>query len=173
MTVLMPRAFSFSSRFEPRNLSGPPWRSHSPSRGINPGSITSAGVAWPLLPTKLYHTIAPAVRAASCRRLTLGIVAKHRGRVPQFAFIMSRMSRAVVEGASVTDLSSGRGGSFTVVQSSRISAAEDHAAKVIMSAPAIAAAQRNRVRTSDMIILPRFYLARPPDPLTFFVVPAE
>jgi nicotinamidase-related amidase len=30
----MPRAFSFSSRFEPRNLSGPPCRTHSPSRGI-------------------------------------------------------------------------------------------------------------------------------------------
>src|SRR6202049_1986309 len=59
----MPRAFSFSSRFEPRNLSGPFWRAHSPSRGMNPGSITSAGVGVPL-PTRLYQTIAPPVRTA-------------------------------------------------------------------------------------------------------------
>src|ERR1041384_4398981 len=32
ITVLMPRALSFSSRPEPRNLSGPRWATHSPSR---------------------------------------------------------------------------------------------------------------------------------------------
>src|SRR5438445_5811428 len=119
MTVLMPFAFSFSSRFEPRNLSGPPWRTHSPSRGIKPGSIKSAVLL------RLYHSITPAARAASYRRLTLGIVAMHLGRTPQFPFCMSRMSRAVVEGSRVTDLSSGRGGGFTVSQSLTISVAAD------------------------------------------------
>src|ERR1700674_5687903 len=159
MTVLMPRAFSFSSRFDPRNLSGPPWRAHSPSRGINPGSITSAGVAAPLLPTRLYHTIDPAVRAASCSRLTLGIVATQRGRAPHPAFIMSRMSKAVVEPSTVTALTSGRGGGFTVAQSSRISAAEDDTANTIMSAPAATAAPRNRVRMSN--IVPSFGFIEP------------
>src|SRR5258707_2545767 len=138
----MPRAFSFSSRFEPINLSGPFWRTHSPSFAINPGSITSAGVAVPLLPTKLYHTIAPALRAASFSRLTLGTVATQRGRAPQFAFIMSRISRAVVEPSSVTDLSSGGGGAFAVAQSSRISVAEDDAAKAIKIVTAATAAPR-------------------------------
>src|SRR5882672_11624036 len=151
MTVLMPRAFSFSSRFEPRNLSGPFWRAHSPSRGINPGSITSAGVALPSLPTRLYHTIAPAVRAAAWSRLTLGTVATQRGRAPQLAFIISRMRRAVVEPSSVTGLSSGAGGGFTVAQSLRISAVEDDAANAIMSTPAAAAAPRNRVRMSNIV----------------------
>src|ERR1700692_4955096 len=97
----------------------------------------------PLLPTKLYHTIAPAVRAASCSRLTVGTVATHRGRAPQLAFIMSRMSKAVVEPSSVTGLSSTGGGAFAVAQSSRISAAKDEAPKAIMIATAAAAALRN------------------------------
>src|ERR1700680_2750848 len=159
MTVLMPRAFSFSSRFEPRNLSGPFWRTHSPSRGMNPGSIMSAGVAMPLLPTKLYHTIAPAARAASFSRLTLGTVATQRGRAPQFAFIMSRMSRAVVEPSSVTGLSSGGGGAFAVAQSSRISAAKDDVANAIMIATAATAAPRNTVRGFN--ILPSLGLNHP------------
>src|ERR1700674_1897248 len=102
----------------------------------------SAGVALPSLPTRLYHTIAPAARAASWSRLTLGTVATQRGRAPQFIFIMSRMSRAVVEPSSVTGLSSGFGGSFTVAQSSRTSAAEDDAANAIRRTPAATAAQR-------------------------------
>src|SRR5438128_6574504 len=102
----------------------------------------SAGVGWPA-PTKLYHTIAPAARAASCSRLTLETVATQRGRAPQFCFIMSRMSRAVVEGSSVTALSSGFGGGFTVSQSLRISVAADDAANAMMSAAAAAAAPRH------------------------------
>src|SRR5258708_7445863 len=152
MTVLIPRAFSFSSRFEPINLSGPFWRTHSPSLAVNPGSIWSAVVAMPLLPTKLYHTIAPAVRAESWSRLTVGTVATQRGRAPQFAFIMSRMSRAVVEPSSVTGLSSGGGGAFAVAQSSRMSAAEDDAANAIMIVIAAAAAPRNRVRIFNIVL---------------------
>src|SRR6266851_5722722 len=148
----MPRAFNFSSKFEPINLSGPFWRTHSPSPGVNPGSITSPGVAMPLLPTRLYHTIAPAFRAASFSRLTLGTVVTQRGRAPQLAFIMSRMSRAVVEPSSVTGLSSGGGGAFAVAQSSRISEAKDDAANAIMIVIAAVAAPRNRVRIFNIVL---------------------
>src|SRR6202045_230529 len=111
----------------------------------------SAGVALPSLPTRLYHTIAPAARAASWSRLTVGTVATQRGRVPQFAFIMSRMSRAVVEPSSVTGLSSGGGGAFAVAQSSRISVAKDVAANAIMIVTTAAAAPRNRVLTLNIL----------------------
>src|SRR5258706_9748875 len=148
MTVLTPPALSVSSRLEPRNLSGPPCRAHSPSRGINPGSTISAGVAAPLLPIRLYHTIAFAARAASCSRLTLGIVAMQRGRTPQLDFIMSRMSRAVVEPSSVTGLTSGAGGGFTAAQSSKILAAEDEEGKTIMrGTPAAGVAPRAKKRS--------------------------
>src|ERR1700726_507248 len=109
----------------------------------------SAGVGVPF-PIMLYHTIAFAVRAASCRRLTLGTEATQRGRTPQLDFIMSRMSRAVVEPSRVTGLSSGSGGGFTAAQSSRISAAAVEAANAMMIAPATAAALRNKVRIFNM-----------------------
>src|ERR1700733_12370048 len=146
MTVLMPRAFSFPSRFEPRNLSGPFWRTHSPSRGIIPGSTASEGAE------RLYHTIAPALRAASSKRLTLGTEATQRGRMPHVpVFDMSRMRRAVVDPSTVTGLSSGRGGSFTVAQSSTISAAKDGAANAIISAAVVMAAPRSNVRMYNIV----------------------
>src|ERR1700674_600816 len=147
----MPFAFSFSSRFDPINLSGPFCRAHSPSRAVNAGSIWSAVVALPLLPTKLYHTINPALRASSYSRLMVGTVATHRGRAPQFVFIMSKMSRAVVEASTVTGLSSGGGGAFAVAQSSRISVAKDDAANARTIVTAAAAAPRNRVRMFNIV----------------------
>src|SRR5260370_8373572 len=94
-TVLIPRAFSFSSRFDPRNLSGPPWCAHSPSRGSNPGPIMSSGADFSPM---LYHSMAPAARAASCTRLTLGIVAMHLRPVLHAPPLdLSRTSTAVGE----------------------------------------------------------------------------
>src|SRR5580700_11920525 len=112
----------------------------------------SAGVAMPLLPTKLYHTIAPALRAASFSLLTLGTVATQRGRAPQFIFIMSSMSRAVVEPSTVIGLSSGGGGAFAVAQSSRISAANDAVPNAIMIASAAAIAPRKRIRMFNILL---------------------
>src|SRR5260370_3244697 len=105
-------------------------------------------------PTRLYHTIAPAARAASCSRLTLGTVATHRGLAPQFCFIMSMMSRAVVEWSSVTALSSGFGGAFTESQSSTMSPAKADAANARISATAATAAPRNNARMFDINALP-------------------
>src|ERR1700730_7516608 len=99
----------------------------------------------------LYHNIAPAARAASYSRLTLGRVAWQRGRVLHDPpLVMSRMSKAVVEPSSVTGFSSGAGGGFTVAQSSMMSVAE-YAAKAIMSAPTSAVAQRNRARLFNTV----------------------
>src|ERR1700688_3516841 len=148
----MPRAFSFSSRFEPINLSGPFWRAHSPSFAAVPGSIWSAVVAMPLLPTKLYHTIAPALRAASCSFLTAGTVATQRGRAPQLAFIMSRMSSAVVGPSTVGGLSSMGGGAFAVAQSSRMSAAADEAANAIMTVTVAVIAPRNKFLIFSIVL---------------------
>src|SRR5262249_29055086 len=46
-----------------------------------------------------------------------GTAATQRGRWPQFAFMKSSTSSAVVLGSTVTGLSSGTGGSFTLVHS--------------------------------------------------------
>src|ERR1700680_1599206 len=93
----------------------------------------------------LYQHIAPAARAASYSRLTLGRVAWQRGRVLHDpVFVMSRISKAVVEPSSVTGFSSGAGGGFTVAQSSMMSVAE-YAAKAIMSAPTSDVAQRLKI----------------------------
>src|SRR5580700_6565786 len=146
----MPCAFRVSSRFVPMNLSGPFVRAHSPFFGAKLGSIIAAGVM-SAPPTRLYHTIAPAARAASCSRLTLGTVATQRGRAPQFCFIMSMMSRAVVEWSSVTALSSGFGGRLTVPQSSRMSPAKADAANAMISAVAAKVAPRNTLRISNIV----------------------
>src|SRR6266550_6271934 len=66
--------------------------------------------------------MAPAARAASWSFLTLGTVATQRGRAVQPDFIISRMRRAVVLPSSVTGLSSGTGGVFTVAHSVMMSA---------------------------------------------------
>src|SRR5437764_15076323 len=62
-------------------------------------------------------------RAVSSSFLTLGTVAMQRGRTPQLAFIKSRTSSAVVLGSTVTGLSSGTGGGFTLAHSAVMSPA--------------------------------------------------
>ena len=52
-----------------------------------------------------------------------GIVARQRGRLPQFWFMKSSISSAVVFGSTVTGLSAGAGGAFTLAHSSTMSAA--------------------------------------------------
>ena len=96
--------------------------------------------------------------SCGARRVVQSLDVGNRGHAaraaPHKPFIMSRMSRAVVEPSSVTGLSSGRGGGFTVSQSSRISAAEDDAANaimIIMSAAATAAALHLRVRMPNIV----------------------
>src|ERR1700688_1970374 len=55
-------------------------------------------------------------RAASMSFLT-GTVEVQRGLAPQFTFIRSRIRSAVVLGSTVTGLSTGTGGGFTVAHS--------------------------------------------------------
>src|SRR5580692_6136959 len=104
-----------------------------------------------LLPTKLYHTIAPAVRAAVLSFLTAGTDATQRGRAPQFIFIMSKMRRAVVGPSSVTALTSIGGGAFTEDQSSRISAANPCKENRRIPKPATAAALRIKFRIPAIV----------------------
>src|SRR5580704_16872000 len=56
-------------------------------------------------------------RASSMSFFTLGTVLMQRGRTPQLAFMKSRTSRAVVFGSTVTVLSCGIGGGFTLAHS--------------------------------------------------------
>src|SRR6266436_5237238 len=56
-------------------------------------------------------------RACSRSFLTLGTVVAQRGRTPQFVFMRSRISSAVVLGSTVAGLSSGTGGGFTLAHS--------------------------------------------------------
>src|SRR5437016_2444609 len=56
-------------------------------------------------------------RAASRSVLTVATVARQRDRAPQLPFIISSTRSAVVLGSTVTALSSGTGGSFTLAHS--------------------------------------------------------
>src|SRR6202790_4100882 len=79
-------------------------------------------------------------RASSMSFFTLGTMGTQRGRTPQLSFMRSSTRSAVVFGSTVTDLSSGLGGSFTLSQSVMMSpAAAGPAAQ--MAAAAISAAQ--------------------------------
>src|SRR5882762_142562 len=158
----MPACLSVACRAEPRNLSGPPWRYHSPAlRGLIAGSITSSGVALPFEPTRLYQTTMLCARAASWIRLRFGTAATQRGRAVQPAFMMSRKRSAVVAGSTVTSLSSGGGGAFAVFQSEMTSAAPGDAASTPIAAPAIPAAQRPTVRFLMMTSLVQTRAGRP------------
>src|SRR5262245_37033164 len=78
-------------------------------------------------------------RAVSMSFFTLGTAATQRGRTPQLAFMKSSTSSAVVRGSTVTGLSSGAGGTFTVVQSATISPADaGNALKTAAMASAVA-----------------------------------
>src|SRR5215471_20914135 len=143
----MPACTKVGSSVEPRNLSGPLWRYHSPSRGLMAGSMMSSGVALPFEPTRLYQTTMLWARAASCSRFMLGTAATQRGRAEQPPFMMSRNRSAVVAGSTVTSLSSGGGGMTAVLQSEITSATDGDPSPASRSAPPAAAAQ------SDPVIL--------------------
>src|ERR1700690_3428338 len=92
----------------------------------------------------------PWVRASLISFLTLGTVARQRGRVPQFPFMRSRTRRSVVFGATVTGLSSGTGVSFTLAHSEVMSAAPAGAPRVATAAM-IAVAQDSVARCVMMV----------------------
>src|ERR1700688_3363200 len=139
----MPGYLRRGSSVELRNWSGPPWRYHSPARGLMAGSMTSSGVALPFEPTRLYQTTILCARAASCSSFMFGTAAMQRGRALQPAFIISRKSSAVVAGSTVTSLSCGGGGATAVLQSEMTSAMEGDPSKAISSVPAAAAVKRD------------------------------
>src|SRR5580700_9204584 len=139
ITVTIPACLSVGSRVEPMNLSGPPWRYHSPARGFIAGSMTSSGVALPFEPTRLYQTTMSWARASSCMRSMFGIAATQRGRAVQPAFMMSSNNSAVVAGSTVTSFSSGGGGATAVLQSEMPSATDGGPSKATMTAPPTAA----------------------------------
>src|SRR5215831_17730985 len=143
ITVLMPACRNVAWSVEPRNLSGPPWRYHSAVlRGLNEASMTSSGVALPCAPTRLYQTTMLWARAASWIRFKFGTAATQRGRALQPAFMMSRKRSAVVEGSTVTSLSSGGGGALAVAQSEMTSAVDGVALAIATTraAPKVAVA---------------------------------
>src|SRR3954447_12862777 len=65
----------------------------------------------------------PWARAASISFLTFGTIVTQRGRAPQLAFMRSSTSSAVVLGSTVTGLSCGGCGSFTLDHSVMMSLA--------------------------------------------------
>src|SRR5580704_7901077 len=146
----MPACLRVASSVEPRNLSGPPWRYHSPARGLIAGSIMSSGFALPFEPTRLYQTTMLCARASSCSRFMFGTAATQRGRALQPAFIMSRNRSAVVEGSTVTSFSSGGGGTTDVLQSEMTSATDGDPSKA-SSVPAVAAAAAAEKRDAVMV----------------------
>src|SRR5258708_28371703 len=150
ITVLMPACVRVCSSVGPMNLSGPGWRYHSPARGLIAGSMMSSGVALPFEPTRLYQTTILWARASSCSRFMFGTAATQRGRAVQPAFIMSRNRSAVVEGSTVTSLSSGGGGTTAVFHSEMTSATVGDPRNATRSAPAAAAAERNGVMLSSL-----------------------
>src|SRR5262245_38002932 len=150
ITVFVPACRSVGASVEPKNLSGPGWRYHSPGRGLMAGSMMSSGVALPPEPTKLYQTTRLCVRACSCSRFMFGTAATQRGRAVQPPFMMSRNKSAVVEGSTVTSFSSGGGGAATLPQSEMISAKDGDPNNASSSAPPAAAVNRDGVIMSSL-----------------------
>src|SRR5436305_13672557 len=90
-------------------------------------------------------------RALSMSFLTLGTVATQRGRAPQFAFIKSSIRSAVVAGSTVTGLSSGTGGGFTLAHSVVPSLAQAGIEAGMAAIAAMAAAQDSFARCFMML----------------------
>jgi hypothetical protein len=65
------------------------------------------------------------------------MVSTQRGRLPQFWFMKSSISSAVVFGSTVTGLSSGGGGAFTLAHSSTMLAAGVETAPLLTAATVI------------------------------------
>jgi hypothetical protein len=68
-------------------------------------------------PVRLKITGTLLARAVSIILATAGTLSMQRGRLPQLPFMKSSTSSAVVFGSTVTRLSSGTGGGFTLVHS--------------------------------------------------------
>src|SRR6266700_571184 len=106
-------------------------------------------------------------RAPSSSFLTLGTVAMQRGRAPQFPFMKSRTRSAVGFGSTVTGLSSGTGGGFTLAHSvvtslakagmapsvamAAIAVAQDSVARCFMLVPSRENSSRSALRDLAMI----------------------
>src|SRR6202162_4826192 len=88
-------------------------------------------------------------RASSMSFFTVGTVLMQRGRAPQLAFMKSRTSSAVVFGSTVTVLSCGVGGAFTLAHSVVMSLAK--AALSVAIAAASVVAQEIFVRCFMMV----------------------
>src|SRR5262245_16449497 len=94
----------------------------------------------------------PCERAASISFLMVGMVATQRGRAPQLFFMKSSTSRAVVLGSTVTGLSSGADGGFTLAQSVTMSPVK---AGLVASAARLAkAAMQHTCRGVMVVFLP-------------------
>src|SRR6516225_5783110 len=135
----MPACLRVGSKVDPMNLSGPPWRYHSPARGLIAESMMSSGVALPFEPTRLYQTTMLCARASSCSRFMFGTAATQRGRAVQPPFMISRNRSAVVEGSIVTSFNSGGGGATALLQSEMTSAPHGDPSNATTSAPPAAA----------------------------------
>src|ERR1700720_2674412 len=99
-------------------------------------------------------------RASSMSFFTLGTMGTQRGRTPQLSLMRSSTRSAVVFGSTVTDLSSGFGGSFTLSHSVVMSPAPaERAAENI--AAAISAAQNFDAVRFMAILLARAIWAGP------------
>ena len=92
-------------------------------------------------------------RAASMSFLTAGTVATQRGRAPQLFFMKSSTSSAVVLGSTVTGLSCGTGGGFTLAHSVVMSPAVAGSAA---NAAAATSAARQSLARWVMVVLPRW-----------------
>src|SRR5215510_12404606 len=96
-------------------------------------------------------------RAASRIFLTLGTLAWQRGRTPQLPFMKSSRRSAVVLGSTVTGLSSGAGGVFTVAQSATMSPAEAGCAAAIATS-ATPANPRAKFLAKVLMVSPRWVI---------------
>src|SRR4051812_41263639 len=91
-------------------------------------------------------------RAASIIFFTLGTIAAQRGRWPQLFFMKSSTSSAVVFGSTVTVLSSGFGGIFTLSQSLMMSPRAGAMSDAAMNAA-------TRIAECFMAVLPHLLFA--------------
>src|SRR5215203_2710517 len=95
-----------------------------------------------------------AARALSWRFLSFGAISAQRGRRAQLSFMTSRIRSAVVLPSSVTALTSGAGGAFTLAHSAITSAALTGAANA-----ATTAVEYNRVLSMFMLFSREFILS--------------
>src|SRR6202158_1733531 len=127
MTVVIPLSFRIVARpvslSLSMNLSTNDTMTGSLPLGATAGRvspITGAGTLGPAVGTSVYTIVTPLARASASSFSILGMEATQRGRlsVLQNCLMKSIINSAVVLGSSVTGLSSGGGGGFTLDHSS-------------------------------------------------------